>query len=203
MKSGITLKEIAKILGYSSSTISKALNDSNEISVATKKTIVEAVKLLGYKPNFFAYGLRSKKSLILGVILPDLKDIYFLNLLIGITEESSKNGYKIMVYQSCNDYKKEITYTKFLSDSDIIDGFIFSPTNKTIISKNNLHLNDIDKKRIPIVFIEKHGTFRFSSNIPTAKSKEILSKKSGFESGENSVKKLLAKIKREQINLNA
>ena len=90
MKSSMTIKKLAKILGYSPSTISKALNDSHEISIATKKKIKKAANRHSYEPNFHASCLRSKKSLILGVILPDLKDTFFLCVLCGFLFHSRK-----------------------------------------------------------------------------------------------------------------
>ncbi len=198
MTRGVTIKEIAKISGYSPSTISKALNDSPEISSITKEKVIKIANSLNYKPNFLASALRSNKSLILGVILPDLTDSFFLDSLNGITEESSKNDYKIMVYQSCNNYQKEVANTKFLSESNIIDGFIFSSTKETLISKTDEHINTIIKKGFPIVYIEKGNTYNFASHNSTKTSEE-----NGFEIGQNCVKKLLRKIKNKQVNLSA
>jgi LacI family transcriptional regulator len=74
----VTLKDMAIILELSISTVSKALNGSPEISDATKGKVNEVAKSLNYKPNIIATALRNKRSLILGVILPDLKDAFFL-----------------------------------------------------------------------------------------------------------------------------
>lgn len=201
IKSDITIKKLAKILELSPSTISKALNDSPEISVATKEKVIKVANRHNYKPNFLASALRSKRSLILGVILPDLKDSFFLDSLNGITEESSKNDYKIMVYQSCNDYKKEVAHTNLLSESNIIDGLIFSSTKGTLISKNHEHINNITKKGLPIVYIER-DTMLNSSSFFSSKRNDS-SNKNGFETGQDCVKKLLRKIRNEHINLSA
>lgn len=195
----VTLKDMATILGLSISTVSKALNNSPEISMATKDKVHEIAASLNYKPNIIASALRNKRSLILGVILPDLKDTFFLESLIGITEESSKNDYKIMVYQSCNDYKKEVAYTKLLSESNIIDGLIFSPIKGTITSKKVEHINSVVKKGLPIVYIKNN--INFSSDI--APKDHADSKKDGFKTGQICVKKLLRKIENEHLNLSA
>ncbi|MGH1385339.1 LacI family DNA-binding transcriptional regulator [Kordia sp.] len=195
----VTLKDMATILELSISTVSKALNDSPEISDATKNKVHEVAKSLNYKPNIIATALRNKRSLILGVILPDLKDAFFLESLIGITEESSKNDYKIMVYQSCNDYKKEIAYTKLLSESNIIDGLIFSSIKETVASKKVAHIQSVTKRGLPVVYIKNN--IKFSSNLVQKNNPD--SEKDGFKTGQNCVKKLLRKIENEQLNLSA
>ncbi len=195
----VTLKDMATILELSISTVSKALNDSPEISVATKNKVLEVAKSLNYKPNIIATALRNKRSLILGVILPDLKDTFFLESLIGITEESSKNDYKIMVYQSCNDYKKEVAYTKLLSESNIIDGLIFSSIKETVASKKVAHIQSVANRGLPVVYIKNN--IKFSSGI--IQKNDVASEKDGFKTGQNCVKKLLRKIENEQLNLSA
>lgn len=194
-KSGITIKKIGDILGYSASTISRALNDRDDISIATKKRIKETADLYCYKPNFFAKGLKNRQSLILGVILPDLKDPFFLDVLNGITEESLKNNYKIMSYHSCNDSIKEVNYTNLLFDSNIIDGLIFSPSKETLILKKDDHLMNYIERGLPVVFINKYESLDFASNVFNKKMGCNVLTKNGFETGENSVKKLLEKIK--------
>ncbi|MCH2193651.1 LacI family DNA-binding transcriptional regulator [Kordia sp.] len=190
---------MATILELSVSTVSKALNDSPEISVATKEKVHQVAKSLNYKPNVIASALRNRRSLILGVILPDLKDTFFLESLIGITEESSKNDYKIMVYQSCNDYKKEIAYTKLLSESNIIDGLIFSSIKQTETSKKVAHIKSVTEKGLPVVYIKNN--IKFSSG--EVQKNNACSQKDGFKTGQNCVKKLLRKIENEQLNLSA
>ena len=185
-----TLKDLASVLNVSISTVSKALSDSPEISVETKKRIVELAKSLNYKPNIHASALRNKRSLILGVILPDLRDVFFLDSLNGIVEESSKNDYKIMVYQSCNDYKKEIANTNLLSDSNIIDGLIFSPIKEIVLLKQENHIEKVINKGVPIIYIKKNIT----SNIL---------KENGFKVGQDCVKELLSKINLKHLDLSA
>ncbi|WP_298513094.1 LacI family DNA-binding transcriptional regulator [uncultured Kordia sp.] len=190
---------MATILELSISTVSKALNNSPEISIATKNKVHQVAKSLNYKPNVIAAALRNRRSLILGVILPDLKDAFFLDSLIGITEESSKNDYKIMVYQSCNDYKKEIAYTKLLSESNIIDGLIFSSIKETVTSKKVAHIKSITEKGLPVVYIKNN--IKFSSD--EVQQSSACSQKDGFKTGQCCVKKLLRKIENEQLNLSA
>ena len=189
----ITLKDMASILHISISTVSKALNDSPEISNRTKNKVLETANSLNYKPNIHASALRNKRSFILGVILPDFRDEFFLDSLNGITEESSKNDYKIMVYQSCNDYNKEIEYSNLLSKSNIIDGLIFSSTKKVFLPKECKHLKNFINTGIPITYINKQKRISVNS----------CHHEKGFEIGENAVKELLSKIEDNQLNLSA
>ncbi len=181
----IKLKDIASLLGISISTVSKALNDRPDVKTATKAKVIETANSLNFKPNHIASALRSKRSYILGVILPDLKDMFFLDSLIGITEESSKYDYKIMVYQTCNDYKKEIAYTKLLSECNIIDGLIFSSVEEALVSTKKEHLNTIIRKGLPIVHIENRNN--------------ITSNEDGFLTGQDCVRKLLSIISEQPI----
>ena len=78
MKKNITIKELSKILEVSISTVSKALNDSYEISESTKQRIKEAAKLYNYKPNKLAVNLKSGKTNTIGVVLPSIKNFFFI-----------------------------------------------------------------------------------------------------------------------------
>ncbi len=88
---GVTLKHIATILNLSVSTVSKALSNSPEISNTTTKRIVKTANILNYKPNVYAAALKSKRSYIIGIILPDLKDEFFLDVLNGIAYNKTSN----------------------------------------------------------------------------------------------------------------
>jgi DNA-binding LacI/PurR family transcriptional regulator len=189
----VTLKHIASILDISVSTVSKALSDSPEISTRTKALVNKTANTLNYRPNIHAAALRSNRSQILGVILPDLKDNFFLDALNGITEESSRNDYKIMVYQSCNDYNKEVEYSNLLSKSNIIDGLIFSSIKRIDGPKIYNPLVSFISNGIPITYINKQKKASVNSCYF----------EQGFAVGENSVKELLSKIRNIELNRSA
>ena len=92
----ITLKELAVILKVSVSTVSKALNDSYEISEATKKKVKTAAIKYNYSPNLLAQGLKTKKTKILGVVIPDMRAPFSIRVLRGIEKEASEQGYNIL-----------------------------------------------------------------------------------------------------------
>jgi len=102
----ITLKELAAILKVSVSTVSKALNDSYEISEATKKKVKTAAIKYNYSPNLLAQGLKTKKTKILGVIIPDMRAPFFIRVLRGIEKEASDQGYNILTCFSNESYTK-------------------------------------------------------------------------------------------------
>ena len=93
MAGNITLKELAAILNVSVSTISKALNDSHEISESTKKRIKELAKLHNYQPNRIALGLKSGKTNTIGVILPSIQNPFFARVLFGIEKVIAQSSY--------------------------------------------------------------------------------------------------------------
>ncbi len=105
-----------------------------------------------------------------------------------------------MVYLIYNDYNKEVTYTNFLSESNIIDGLIFSPSKETLISKREDHLKIHIKNEVQIVLLNKYDSHNSSSYIFNKKSDSSISNKNGYEAGRNSVKKLLAKIESKNLS---
>ena len=199
----LTLRDLASIIGVSVSTVSKSLSDSHEISISTKEKVVKIAKSLNYKPNPLACSLRSKRSLILGVILPDLRDHFFLDFLNGITEESYKNEYRIMAYQSGNNYKKEIEYTNLLFNSNIIDGLIYSSTKAPFDPRSNELLKKYIKKDLPIVCVEKNDKINLVNGVVEKKQQHTILKENGYRMGQNCVKKILREIDNKFINLSA
>ena len=97
MKKNITIKELSKILEVSISTVSKALNDSYEISESTKQRIKEAAKLYNYKPNKLAVNLKSGKTNTIGVVLPSLKNFFLARVLRGIENVIATTQYNIII----------------------------------------------------------------------------------------------------------
>ena len=106
-KNVITLKEIAKELGVSISTVSRALNDHPDISVETKEKVASLAKNLNYIPNLFAKGFRAHKTNIIGVIVPDIGHYFTSTVLKGIMREAEIHGYKVIVSESINNEKRQ------------------------------------------------------------------------------------------------
>ena len=107
-----TLKQIAKELGVSVSTVSKSLSDSPEISEPTKIRIQEYAKLHNYKPNSIAKNLKSRKSYTIGVIVPNILNPFFAKVFTGIEKVAQQKGYNVITVISNESTEKE----KYLID---------------------------------------------------------------------------------------
>ena len=109
-----TIKDIAKELGLSPSTVSRALKDHPDISPETKEAVKKLAEQLDYQPNSLALGLHSGKSNIIGVIIPQIKHHFFSAVISGIEEMAQKAGYNVMICQSNESYEREIRNIKKL-----------------------------------------------------------------------------------------
>ena len=154
MKQKITIKTIAKELGVSTSTVSKALRDSHEISSETKDKIQAYANLFNYKPNHLALQLRNQKTKVIGVILPKIVHHFFSTVIMGIEEGANKKGYNIMVCFSNESYKKEVETLKVLSNGSV-DGIIVSIANETLKNKDFRHFTDLVAEEIPLVLFDR------------------------------------------------
>ena len=154
MKQKITIKTIAKELGVSTSTVSKALKDSHEISKETKERIQAYADYYNYKPNSLALQLRNQKTKVIGVILPKIVHHFFSTVIMGIEEGAIEKGYHIMVCFSNESYKKEVETLKVLSNGSV-DGLIVSIANETLENKDFRHFIDLVSEEIPLVLIDR------------------------------------------------
>jgi LacI family transcriptional regulator len=125
MKEKATLKQIAKELNVSVSTVSKALNDSPEISEPTKIKIQEFAKLKNYKPNIIGLNLKNRKTKTIGVIIPNILNSFFAKVFSGIEKVAEEKGYNVLTCISNESLEKEIHTLDMLSNGTI-DGFILS-----------------------------------------------------------------------------
>lgn len=154
MKQKITIKTIAKELGVSSSTVSKALKDSHEISKETKERIQAYANHYNYKPNHLALQLRNQKTKVIGVILPKIVHHFFSTVISGIEDGANKKGYNIMVCFSNESYKKEVEILKVLSNGSV-DGIIMSIARETLHNKDYDHFKGIVSEEIPFVLFDR------------------------------------------------
>ncbi|BAO76109.1 LacI family DNA-binding transcriptional regulator [Winogradskyella sp. PG-2] len=99
----ITLKQIAKTLDISISTVSKALKNYPDVSKKTKQRVLELAESVNYSPNAFAQSLRSKESKTIGVIIPSMVHYYFSSVIDTILKEAEDRGYMVMLMQSNED----------------------------------------------------------------------------------------------------
>jgi LacI family transcriptional regulator len=154
MNHRITLKKIAAEFNVSIATVSKALNDSHEISSKTKEKIKDFAKTHNYKPNKLALSLLNKKTKTLGVIIPNIMNSFFTEVFVGIEEKATELGYNLISCISNESYDKEVNTVELLK-SGTIDGFIISIAEETQIKKNFDHLIDAINQHVPIVLFDR------------------------------------------------
>lgn len=147
----ITLKELSKILNVSVSTISKALNDSSEISDATKKRVKEAAQMYKYQPNKMALHLKSGKTYTIGVIIPSIKNNFFTDVLSGIESVLEKEKYNVIISITNESNKKEQEQIATLTNG-LTDGLILAVAEGTQIEEYFDHITQASK---PIVMFDR------------------------------------------------
>ena len=153
MKKNITIKELSKILEVSISTVSKALNDSYEISDTTKERIKSAAKLHNYKPNKLAVNLKSGKTNTIGVVLPSIKNFFMSRVLRGIDSVIAKSQYNIIISITNESYDKEVQSVQTLSNG-LVDAIIIAVSEETQIKQEFSHLNSLIGD-IPLLMVDR------------------------------------------------
>ena len=154
MKAKATLKQIAKELNVSVSTVSKALNDSPEISEVTKVKIKEYAKLKNYKPNIIGLNLKNRKTKTIGVIIPNILNSFFAKVFSGIEKVADEKGYNVIMCISNESAEKEAHTLEMLSNGTI-DGFIVSVYEEAQKNQDYEHFSAIINDGTPIVMFER------------------------------------------------
>ncbi len=143
----VTIIDIAKKLGISKSTVSRALTNSTNISPDTKEAVLKAAREMDYQPNMLALGLIKKETHILGVVIPDIEKPFFASIVSGIQHAVSRMGYRIIIAQSDESPNVEKENINALMHSRV-DGFIICHTRDT---RKFEHVKLLHSKGIPLV----------------------------------------------------
>ncbi len=160
MRHTVTIKDIAKILNISVSTVSRALRDTYDVNQETKNRILSLAAELNYKPNFNATGLAKGSTHNIGVVLPFITNYYFSTVITGIQEVAYDNNYNIILFITNDSSERELSIIQNLSLSHL-DGLLVSVSSN---SDSCNHFQEIIDEGIPIVFFD-----RIASNIDTSK----------------------------------
>lgn len=147
----VTIKDIARELGISPSTVSRALKDHPDISQETKKAVNELAEKLNYQPNIVALSLRHSKTNTIGVIIPELVHFFFSTVISGIEDVAYSAGYNVIITQSNESLDREKTDIKALFNSRV-DGMLISMSRET---DSFDHIHSILAKGVPIVFFDR------------------------------------------------
>ncbi len=151
MKKYVTIKDIAKALGYSTSTVSRALSGSFEVSGKTREIVKKKAEEMNYHPNVLARNLSSRHSGVIGVIVPEFETGFFPRVILGIQDELSKAGYRILITQSGESAVKEKENLDLLLEN-MVEGVIASVTKE---GGNEEAFQNIIQSGIPVVFFNR------------------------------------------------
>ena len=150
MNKQATIKDIAKALKISTSTVSRALRNAPDVNQETRNAVVTLSEELSYQPSRLALSLQQKQTHTIGVIVPNL-DYVMATMVRGIDEVALEAGYTVMVCQSNESFGREMVNTRRLLDS-LVDGFIISVSSETKVFD---HFKKILQKKMPMVVFDR------------------------------------------------
>lgn len=151
MRRFTTIKDIAKELGISVATVSRALRDAYDVSAETRNLVMETAKKLNYKPNFNATGLVKSSTHKLGVVIPAITNYYFSTVITGIQETAQANGYNIILFITNDSHDLEQKIVKDLSLSSL-DGLLACISSA---SDSCMHFQEVIDEGMPVVFFDR------------------------------------------------
>lgn len=154
MKRKVTLKQIAKELDVSISTVSKSLRNSPEISEDTRQKVQAFAKLYNYRPNNIALSLKNKKTKTIGIIIPEIVHHFFATVISGIEQVANENGYNVIVCLSDESFDKEVINMEMLATGST-DGFIMSLSKETQQKKDFHHIQEVINQGMPVVMFDR------------------------------------------------
>ena len=149
--SNITLKKLAELLKMSPSTVSRSLRDSHEISQETKDRVKALAAELDFQPNPHASSLRKNKSRTIAVVIPEIQNNFFSQVMNGVEEVARQKNYHVLIYLTHEDHKRESDILHLLRNGRV-EGVMISVSNTT---KNFEHIEDYKKDGLPILFFDR------------------------------------------------
>ncbi len=150
-KRTVTIYDIAKELGVSISTVSRALNDSNEINVNTKNAILKIAQELNYQASSLALNLAKSQTKLIGLVIPELSHVFFPSIIMGAQEYLNIHKYNLIIMQSDEVYANELLNINTLLNNRV-DGLLISLTKET----NNFdHIQNAIDSGIPVILFNR------------------------------------------------
>ena len=130
----VTIRDVAKAAGVSTATVSRALNEAELVTEATRRKVLEAIERLGYRPNAVARGLTTKKTKTIGLIVSDIMNPFYPEVARGVEDVTSTYGYSIILCNTDRNPKKEAAYINLLIEKRV-EGIVFAslPTDRTLL----------------------------------------------------------------------
>jgi LacI family transcriptional regulator len=146
-----TIKDIAKALGLSTSTVSRALRGSYEISQETKMLVLEYAEKINYRPNPIALSLKERRTKAIGIVVCEIANNFFSQIINGIESIAYNRGYHVIITQSHESYDREVVNVQHLA-SRSVDGLLVSLSSETT---DLTHFNYLHERGLPIVFFDR------------------------------------------------
>lgn len=147
----VTLKKLAELLKMSPSTVSRSLRDSHEISKETKDKVKALAAELDFQPNPHASSLRRNKSRTIAVVIPEIQNNFFSQVMNGVEEVARQKGYHVLIYLTHEDHKRESDILHLLR-SGRVEGVMISVSNTT---RNFEHIKEYKNADLPILFFDR------------------------------------------------
>lgn len=151
------LTDVAQLAGVSPTTVSRVINKKGYLSQKTIQKVEEAMRELGYKPNNLARSLQGKSAKLIGLIFPNIRHVFYAELIDSLEHELFKQGYKTIICNSEHDSTKEREYIEML-EANQVDGIISG--------SHNLGISDYDRVTAPIISFDRN----LSPSIPVVSS---------------------------------
>lgn len=175
----ISIKQIAELSGVSVATVSRVINNNGRFSEETRQKVLDIIKKYDYTTNMAAKSLRVSKSNTIGIIVPDINNLFFAELVLEIENFFFDEGYSVFICNTGQNETKEKEYFKSL-DSKLVDGII-------CISSNLVNPTNYVKRNIPIVYLN-------NTDIKEYYSVECNHYEGGYLAGEELIKKNCKRI---------
>lgn len=159
----MNLKQLAKELNLSVSTVSKALRDSHEISIRTKETVLAKAKEFDFHVNPYASSLRQRKSKTIAVVTPEVVHDFFGSSINGIESIAQEKGYHVLIYLSHEETQKEVSILKLIQNGRV-DGVVLTLAEQTT---DLTHLAELKQKKIPLVLLDRVAEYPDAPKVTT------------------------------------
>ncbi|MBE8713334.1 LacI family DNA-binding transcriptional regulator [Sphingobacterium hungaricum] len=147
----IDIHTLAEVLNISTSTVSRAFRNTNDINPETRKRILEKAAELNYQPNHYASNLREQKSKTIAVIIPELANNYFSQIIQGVEKVAKTAGYHILIFVTDDDIQKEREFMRSLSNGRV-DGVVMSASGE---ATDHSYLNNIESFGFPLILFDR------------------------------------------------
>ncbi|GAA4330222.1 LacI family DNA-binding transcriptional regulator [Mucilaginibacter gynuensis] len=151
MYKAATIKDIARALDVSPSTVSRALRDSHEVGTETKQKVLEYARQINYHYNPAALSLRSRRSYSIGIMVADVANSFFSQTINGIESIAYERGYNVIITQSHDSYEREVINMEHLANRSV-DGLLISMSAQTV---DYAHVTRLHEQGLPIVFFDR------------------------------------------------